>query len=178
MGLDVSQQAGKVLGGEQRLRPEWALGLVNDGQAGLDGGAVALEQVAVERAAEDDGGVFADGIEGFRPAGIVRREAFAGDGDQAAARRQAPERRHHVLEVHAGPRVVHVRGGGEGRVHQYHGRHEAVVEEVVDVGGVVGGDGCAGENAAQQVGAGVGVLVEDQARALGGGVDGEQEWLR
>ena len=64
--------------------------------------------------------------------------------------------------------------GREGRIHQDDGRAERHGEVVVDVSGIVLTDGSVGEDPAQEGGAMIGKLVEDQARAGELGMDGEQ----
>ena len=66
----------------------------------------------------------------------------------------------------------------ERRVHQHDARRDAGVEMIVDLRGVEAGDGDAGEEMAEQAGAGLGKFVENERRAGELGEDGEQARCR
>src|SRR5262249_40856630 len=69
---------------------------------------------------------------------------------------------------------VDVRGSREGRVHEHDARAYGRVEMVVDVRGVEPGDAVTGKQTIEQIGAGLGDLVQDQASAGKLSVNGEE----
>jgi hypothetical protein len=62
----------------------------------------------------------------------------------------------------------------ERRVHQHHARPQRAIEMVMDVGGVMPGDGETGKELAQQSGASLRQLVQDEPAIRQLGEDGEQ----
>ena len=125
---------------------------VDDGQARVDGGAVAGIDAAIDRGREHDAAALLQSDEGVAPGWIVGREAGAGDGDQAAALGETRQRRGDVAQRCVGDAAIDMCGDREGRVHQHDGRTHGRVEMIVDMGRVVSRDGDAGKQAAEQIG--------------------------
>ena len=73
-----------------------------------------------------------------------------------------------------GDAAIDVRERGERRVHEHDAWNDAGVEAIVDLRGVKAGDGDTGEQMAQQRGARVGQLIENERPAREFGEDGEQ----
>ena len=73
-----------------------------------------------------------------------------------------------------GHAAIDIRERRERRVHQHDARNDAGVEMIVDLRGVEAGDGDAGEQMAEQPGARLGQLVENERPAGELGEDGEQ----
>ena len=147
---------------------------VDHGQARVDRRAVLRVEPAVDRRGEDDARLVLQGAEFVAEGGIVGRLAGPGDGDQAPAGREAAERGGDMAHASVGDAAFDMGAGREGRIHQDDGRAQRRREVVMDMGGVVLADGSVGEDPAQEGGAMIGKLVEDQARAGEFGMDGEQ----
>jgi hypothetical protein len=157
----------------EHVRPACRL-LVDDGEPGVGRGAMSGIGLAGEPGGEDDPGAFLPAQEAVAPRGVVGREAVAGDGDQAAAIRETGERRADVFERGGAVAARDRRRGRERRVHQYHARPELGRQVVVDLLGVVPGDGHVTKKPRQKPGAGRGDLVERQRGARRLSEHGEQ----
>ena len=134
---------------------------VEHGEAGVEGGAAAGVDAAVDRGGEHRPGRRVEGREGVCP----RRVAWG--AMRRRNRHQPPARRKHrdggvdVAQVGVVTDAVDAGACREGRVHQDHGGAE-LWQMIPDRLGVVAADGGAEEQAGQQSGAGGGDLVEVQ----------------
>ena len=61
----------------------------------------------------------------------------------------------------------------EWRVHQHYGGNQARVEMIMDMRGVMAGDGAVAKQPGQHLGARLGQFIEDQTRAPALGLNGE-----
>ena len=147
---------------------------VDHGQARVDGRAVLGIDRAIDGGREHDAPALLQPDEGVGPRRIVGRAARPGDRDQSAALGETRERRGDVAQGGVGHAAIDIRERREGRVHQHDARNDAGVEMIVDLRGVEAGDGDAGEQMAQQPGARLGQLVENERAAGEFGEDGEQ----
>ena len=152
--------------------------LVDDGEPRLYTRAVPGIDRAVDGRREHDGPVLLQAHEGVAPGRVVRREARLRDGDEAPAFGQARKRGRHVPERRVGPAPVDVGERRERRVHQNDREADARVEVVVDLGRVEAGDVDVREDIAQEGGARVGQLVQDESGARELGKDGKQAGAR
>ena len=176
-GLQGREQGGKIrrlCGRGRKMIGAIGRNPVDHGQARVDRRAVPGVEPAVDRRGEDNARLVLQGEEFVAEGGIVRRLAGPGDGDQAAAGREAAERGGDMAQGGVGDAALDMGAGREGRIHQDDGRAQRRREVVMDMGGVVLADGSVGEDPAQEGGAMIGKLVEDQARAGELGMDGEQ----
>ena len=134
---------------------------VEDGEAGVEGGAAPRIGAPVDGRREHRKGRRVEGGEGIRPGGI------AGDAVRRRNRHQAPTRRQHrasgtdVMQIGVMADAVHAGAGRERRVHQHHGGPE-LWQPVPDRLRVVAGDGAARKQAGEEARAGGGDLVEVQ----------------
>ncbi len=147
---------------------------VDDGQPRLDRGAVAREHAAGDGNAQHDAVALLQTFEGRAPRRALGREACARDGDEAASRSEVRQRRGEMPGSRAPERAIDPCQGREGRVHENDARPNSGVEVVVDLRGVVSGDGNAGEQAPEQVGTEFRELVEGEAPTGQLGEDGEK----
>ena len=145
----------------------WIIGrhAVDDGQAGIRGGAVAGIDPAVNAGGEHHAAALLQPDEPIPPGRIVGGQSFARDGDQAAALGETRQRRADMAQRRIRHPAFHMGRRRERRVHQHHGRTHRRIEMVVDVGGVIARDGNVLEQLAEQAGAGGGEFVKDQMTA-------------
>ena len=132
---------------------------VEHGEAGVEGGAAARVDAAVDRGGEHRPGRRVEGREGVSPRRVAWGAMRRRNRHQTPARRQHRERRADVAEVGVVADAVHTGARREGRVHEDDSGTQ-VGQMVPDRLGVVTSDGGAGEQAGQQPGAGGGDLVE------------------
>ncbi|HUZ13209.1 MAG TPA: hypothetical protein VMU93_10200, partial [Caulobacteraceae bacterium] len=123
---------------------------------------MARIDAAVDGGREDNAATLLKPDEAVAPGGIVGGEVGAGDGDQAATLGEARQRRGDMAQGGVGDLAVHMRRGREGRIHQHDARSDAGVEVIVDMRGVIAGDGRAGKERSEQPRTGLGELVEDE----------------
>jgi hypothetical protein len=83
-----------------------------------------------------------------------------------------------VTERSVGDTAVHMSRHRKWRVHEHDHRTHGGIEMVVDVGGVVSGDAVARKQTVEQICAGVGDLVQDQAATGKFGMNGEEPGAR
>jgi len=114
---------------------------VDDGEARIDGGAMARIDAAVDRGREHNAAAFLKAHEGRMPAWILGREAGAGDGDKTPAIGKARQRRGDVAQGGIGNAALDMGGRREGRVHQHDRRADRGIEMIVDLGRVMARDG-------------------------------------
>jgi hypothetical protein len=148
--------------------------LIDHGEAGLDRRAVPGIDRAVDGRREDDGAALLEALEVLAPGRAVRGEARLRDGDEAPALGEPRQRRRHMPERRVGATPVDMGERRERRVHQHHGGRGAGVEMVVDAGGIEARDADIREEMAEQAGARLGELVQDERGAGKLGEDGEQ----
>jgi hypothetical protein len=139
--------------------------LVDDREPGAGRGAMPGIGLAGEPGGEDDPGALLPAQEAVVPGRVVRRKTVAGDRDQAAAIGETGERRADVLERGGAVSARHRRRGRERRVHEHNARPQLGRQVVMDLLGVVPGDGHVREKPRQKPGAGRGDLVERQRGA-------------
>ena len=147
---------------------------VDHGQARVDGRAVLGVDPPVDRRGEDDAAALLQANEGVSPGRMVGRASRAGDRDEPAADGEAGQGRADMAQGRVLHRAVDVQGGRERRVHQHDGRRHGGVQVVVDVRGVVAGDGNILEQLGEQRRAALGQLIERQLGARLLGVNSQQ----
>ena len=138
----VTQSSSVAESGAMPMRSRkqlWIIGrhAVDDGQAGVRGGAVAGIDPAVDAGGEHHAAALLQPDEPIPPGRIVGGQSFAGDGDQTAALGETRQRRADMAQRRIRHPALHMRRGRERRVHQHHARTHRRIEMVVDVGGVV-----------------------------------------
>ena len=175
-GHPIQQRGGIGRHAGRRRKDSRILGrhAVDDGQAGLDGGAVARIDPAVDGGGEHDAAALLQPDEAVAPGRIVGRQICARDGDQAAAFGETRQRRGDMAQRRVRDPALDMGGGRERRVHQHDGRAHGRIEMIVDMRGVVARDGDVREQPAEQFGAGLGEFVQDQPRAGQLGEDRQQ----
>ncbi len=134
---------------------------VEDGQAGVEGGAATRIGAAVDGRGEHRVGRRVEGGEGVGPRGVGGDAVRRRDGDQAPARRQHREGRANVMQIDVMTDALDAGAGREGRVHQHHGGAQ-LGQPVPDRLRVVAGHRAARKQAREEAGADGGDLVEVQ----------------
>ena len=147
---------------------------VDHGQARVDGRAMLGIDQSIDGGREHDAPALLQPDEGIGPHRIVGRAVRAGDRDESATLGKTRERRADMAQGGVGHAAIDARERGERRVHEHHARTDAGVEVIVDLRGVVAGDGDAGEQMAQQPGARFGQFIENERPAREFGENGEQ----
>ena len=104
-------------------------------------------------------------INSFGPSRGIGRETGTGDGDQPSAGDQARERRAQMPRCRLGAAGIDIGHRRERRVHQDHARAQPCVQMIVDLGCVKARDRPARKQATEEIGAGVGKLVQREAAA-------------
>ena len=148
--------------------------LVDDGEARLNCGAVPDVDRAVDGRREDDGPALLQAHEVVPPGRAIRREARLRDGDEATALRKARQRGRHMPQRRVRAAPVDIGERRERRVHQNDGGGGAGTEVVVDPGRVEARDTDIREEMAEEAGARVGELVQDERGAGKLGEDREE----
>ncbi|WP_244550742.1 hypothetical protein [Bradyrhizobium sp. Rc3b] len=137
---------------------------------------------AVDRRRKHHPSAFLEANEGISPCRIVRREACAGDSDEASTVAKTRKRRSDVAESRIRHPSIDIRYRGERRVHQDDARCDTRIEVVIDLDAVEPRDLNVGEEMAEQLCAGIGQLVQHQGAAGELCKDGEQTgprgWLQ
>ena len=118
---------------------------IDDGEAGVDRGAVLGIDGAVDRRREHDAALFLQPDEGLSPGGIVGRDVRACDGDEPSAFGKTRQGRSDVPQCCLSHLAIDMNRGRERWVHQHDARHDAGIEVVVDVRGVEPGRGDGGK---------------------------------
>ena len=147
---------------------------VDHGQARVDGRAMLGIDQSIDGGREHDAPALLQPDEGIGPHRIVGRAVRAGDRNEPASLGKTRERRADMAQGGVGHAAIDIRERGERRVHEHDGRSDAGVEVIMDVRGVKAGDGDTGEQMAQQPGARLGQLIENERPAREFGEDGEQ----
>ena len=150
---------------------------VEDGEAGVEGGAAPGVGAPVDGDGEHDAGGRVEAPEGLRPGGGAGHAVARRDRGQPPSRGQHGESGPEVAQIGPGASAAHAGGGRERRVHQHSGGAESA-QELRGGPGVVAGDRRGREQSLQDPGADGGDLVQMQAAfGLGpqgaGGHDGE-----
>lgn len=177
MLAEPPHQRGDVRRDAQRMREHGRIfggQLVDDGQPRVDGRAVLGIDRSVDGGGEDHAATLLQAGERRSPGRIVGREAGGGDCDQAAAGREARERRGDMAERSIGDAALDMRHDRERRIHQHDARHGGGIEMIVDLGRVEAGDGIGRKEGGKQVGAQLRQLVQNEPAARDLGEDGEK----
>jgi hypothetical protein len=151
---------------------------VDHGQARVDGRAMLGIDRSIDGGREQDAPALLQPNESVDPHRIVGRAARPGDRDEPSTFGETDERRGDVAKGGVGHAAIDVRERGERRVHEHDAWNDAGVEMIVDLRGIVAGDGDAGEQMAQQPGARLGHFIENERPAREFGEDGEQPGFR
>jgi hypothetical protein len=159
MGKHLGQQVRNGPSGGTSLQVTSFRTLVDHSEPGLEGRSVLSIDGSVNHAGE------------ARPRKAVHREIMTGNRHQTPALGKPGQSRAHMLDIGSGHPPRHMEHRREGRVHEDNRGPDLPGQTVVYGGGVVGGDGCVGEQETQEGRARVGGFVEHQA---GTGQLGEQ----
>ena len=119
--------------------------------------------LAGDRGGEDDAAFLLQTYEAVAPRELIGTDIAAGDGDEPSAVGETGERRCDVAHRGFRKAAFDMRRGREGRVHQHHARLDHRIEPIVDLLGVVAGDGSVTKETAEQSAAGFGDLVQRKA---------------
>lgn len=118
---------------------------IDNGQTGVDVGAVLGIDGAVNCRREYDTALFLQPLEGTGPCGIVGRDVCACDGNQPSAFGKSSQGGSDVTQCRLSHLSIDMDRSRERRVHQHDIRHDAGIEVVVNVSGVKLGRGGAGK---------------------------------
>ena len=135
---------------------------IDDGQPYGEIRTVADIGLAADRRGEDDAAFLLQFDEAVAAGGVVRSEIVAGDGDETPAVGQTCKGGADMADGGLGKAHADRRRGRKGRVHQHHARPDRWIEPIVDLLSVVSVNHDIAEQPAEQLGAGLGDLVQGE----------------
>ena len=147
--------------------------LVDDGEPGVDRGAVLGIGGAIDSGGEDDTAVSLKPDESVAPGRIVRREVWTGDGDETAALAEPRQSGSDMAQRRVRHAPIDIRHRREGRVHHDDARRGRGIQMIVDLRRVEAGYDDAREEVAEQRRARLRQLVQHERTAGDLGEDGE-----
>ena len=129
---------------------------------------------AVDGGGKHDAAALLQVDEAFAPGRIVRGQACTGDRHEPPAIGEPRQRRGDMAECRVGDTTLDMRRDRERRIHQHDAWPHGEVEMVVDLGRIMPRDRNARKEPAEQGGAGLGQLVQDETASGELGEDGKK----